>query len=276
MTLKYIASSGNQYVLNTNGSLVKSANFHAWEWGAIGTELQYGMRVSNFKREPATYTAVLVVYGPYTKRKAFLDALHEDFENDVRNKTPGRIVWSDWYIDGYVTKSTTAPDTAHTRTDNEIEIFCPYPFWIREQYKRFYRGDPLNDPDDFDYPYDYPYEYLMPIRTSARWLTKFPFSSEFLMTIYGAATNPKVTINGYPYQVNVTLDAGEYLIIDSRHNTITQYLTNGQTLNIFDLRDKANSVFEPIPGGTLTLTWSGAFGYDITLFNERSEPRWSS
>ena len=93
------------------------------------------------------------------------------------------------------------------------------------------------------------------------------------MTIFGEVGNPRVSVNGHPYQVNVDLAANEYLIIDSRKNTVTKYLANGTTLNVFDKRNKAQSVFEPIPGGTLRLTWPGTFGFDLTLYEERSEPR---
>lgn len=276
MILQYIASSGNKYDLNTNGSLVKSANFHTWEWGAIGTTLQYGMRVSDFKRDPAVYAASLVVHGPYAKRKKLLDDLHEEFENDIRNDNPGKIIWGDYYINCFITKSETAADKTFTRTDNNIEIFCPYPYWIRDNKKSFY---PLTAPGAetfLDYPYDYDYDYAFGEVGTAVWETGFPFPSAFELTIYGPATNPKVTIAGHPYQINVTLEDGEYLILNSKNNTITQYLLSGQQENVFDNRDKSNSVFEPIPGGDIDFIWSGAFGFDLTLYNERSEPRWLS
>ena len=47
----------------------------------------------------------------------------------------------------------------------------------------------------------------------------------------------------------------------------------GQKINAFDLRNKEESVFEQIPPGKLALDWSGTFGFDLTLYEERSEPR---
>lgn len=94
-----------------------------------------------------------------------------------------------------------------------------------------------------------------------------------MLTVYGPVENPRILVNGYPYQVNTTLYSNEYIAIDSRENTIIKTLANGQRVNIFDLRDKEQSVFEPMPGGDISFTWSGLFGFDLVLFNERSEPR---
>jgi hypothetical protein len=39
------------------------------------------------------------------------------------------------------------------------------------------------------------------------------------------------------------------------------------------MRNKAESVFEQIPAKSLSLSWPGTFGFDLTLYEERSEPR---
>ena len=273
MRLQYIASSGNTYDLITDGRLVRDANFHAWEWELIGTDLQFGRRISNIQKAPAAYSATLIAYGSRDARKAYLDALHEDFESDIRNKTPGRIVWGDYYIECFILKSETAPDEVQTWTDNKIEIYCPYPFWIKELKKSFLPQTSPAGQTFLDYQYDYTYDYYYGSPGIAIWQTDFPFTSEFMMMVYGPVENPRILVNGYPYQVNTTLYSNEYLIIDSRENTITKTLANGQRINIFDLRDKEQSVFEPMPGGDISFTWSGLFGFDLVIFNERSEPR---
>ena len=531
--LKYIASSGNVYNLKGDGIRTKTANYHKWNWGVNGTTLQYGIRVSDFKRDPATYETKLIMHGSYTQRKALLDALHDDFELDVRNMTLGRIVWGDYYIDCYILMSSTYPDENNVWTDNDLTIYCPYPFWIREEARSFYpqespgvvektvtgaevifddaiasmafrnaiinipyteggidsisikrtgknlipypylettrtangltftdNGDgtitvngtatattvfqikgrssgntlglevgteytisgcpnggsgstykvdilkysstayatdygngasftyseatandvvgqirivfytgatvsnlvfkPMirlaSDTDDtwekyylaetymiqfpetiyggtldvitgnleaiyssdgtvletpigyqvvttdisilpetnvistsvgeitidyyaitetyLDYPIGYEYDYYYGSPGLARWERNFPWGCEFRLTLYGPSINPQVTINGHPYLINDTLEASDYVVIDSRSNKVTKYLANGTTLNIFDLRGKVNSVFQQIPGGTLTMNWAGTWGFDLTLFEERSEPRW--
>ena len=71
-----------------------------------------------------------------------------------------------------------------------------------------------------------------------------------------------------------TLESGEYIVIDSAANTVIKYRTNGTTKDLFNDRGKLQSVFTPIPGGRITINWSGMFGFDITIYAERTEPRW--
>ena len=202
-----------------------------------------------------------------------IDALHEDFELDVRTKRPGRVIWGDYYIDCYISESSTEPDEADIWTDNKLNFYCPYPFWVKEETKEFFPKSVPAGQEYLDYPFDYMYDYFYGNPGIGTWQTDFPFESMFKLTVYGPVSDPRVQINGYPYQVFTTLAEGEYLVIDSRHNTITKYPSGGNPVNLFDNRDKTNSVFKAIPGGTLQFNWSGAFGFDLTLYKERSEPR---
>ena len=274
VNLQYIASSGNTYNLKGDGIRTKKANYHAWKWGVNGTNLQFGNRISDFTRKPAEYETRLILDGTYDARKQILEALHDDFELDVRNKTPGRVIWGDYYIECYITSSSTYPDGNNIWTDNDVTFYCPYPFWVKEDTKEFAVQEVPSGQTYLDYPFDYAYDYFYGNPGTAVWQTGFPFESKFRLTIYGAVNNPRVQINGYPYQVNDMLSEGEYLVIDSRNNTVIKHTESGQEINIFDYRDKVRSIFAPIPGGTLTFNWTGAFGFDLTLYEERSEPRW--
>ena len=55
----------------------------------------------------------------------------------------------------------------------------------------------------------------------------------------------------------------------------TKNLGNGTMQNIFEKRAKDKSIFEPIPSGSLAVNWNGEFGFDFTVFKERSVPKWS-
>lgn len=274
INLQYIASSGNTYNLKGDGIRTKKANYHAWKWGVNGTNLQFGNRISDFTRKPAEYETRLILDGTYNERKQILEALHDDFELDVRNKTPGKVIWGDYYIECYITSSSTYPDGNNVWTDNDVIFYCPYPFWVKEETKEFAVQEVPGGQTYLDYPYDYEYDYFYGNPGTAVWQTGFPFQSKFRLTIYGAVNNPRIQINGYPYQVNDMLSEGEYLVIDSRNNSVIKHTESGQEINVFDYRDKVRSIFEPIPGGNLTLNWTGAFGFDLTLYEERSEPRW--
>ena len=66
--ITYIASSGNRYNLTANGALHRTANYYNWTWDVVGTNLQYGVRVSDFSRKPAEYDAEIIVYGTPAER----------------------------------------------------------------------------------------------------------------------------------------------------------------------------------------------------------------
>lgn len=97
---------------------------------------------------------------------------------------------------------------------------------------------------------------------------------EEFMVIYGPCVNPKVLMNGYPYEVLTTLEKNEYLIINSSEQTIMKYLSNGTTANLFDVRGYDYSVFEKIPSGLISVNWSGDFGIDLYVFLKRKEAAW--
>ena len=124
--------------------------------------------------------------------------------------------------------------------------------------------------------YDYNYDYTMPYGGDVIWNVDHYAQCEFLMTVFGPCVDPRVVINGHPYQVYVTLDENEYLQIDSRPNanTVVKYAANGIQQDVYDMRAKQESVFEPITAGNVRVVWPGDFGFDLTLFCERSEPRW--
>lgn len=213
--------------------------------------------------------------GPIKQRKENLNRFFEIGERDILNETPGKLICGDHYIESYILSASTAPAEGTSWTEKTVRFFCPYPFWIKEETKQFFPQTESAPDEGLDYEYDYEYDYTGQKAGTASWNVNHFAKSEFRMTVYGPCVNPRVLINGYPYEVFDTLEAGEYLVIDSRKNTVMKFLANGTAKNIYDLRAKTQSIFEPIPSGNLDIAWSGAFGFDITLFLERGEPKWS-
>lgn len=269
--IKYIASSGNVYDLTTQDILHKNADYYDWAWKAEGAKKQFGSRVSRFSREAAQYTAELLLRGKPADLKKTVQALHNDFENDIRRMTPGRIVWGSYYIDCYINSSSVEHISFWTWLSNKIKIYAPYPFWIRED--KVVLSAAVESVSSFlDYPYDYPYDYTAPTIGEKIVKSDSPFTSEFVMVIYGAAVNPRIVINGHPYVLYTTIPAGAYAVVDSKQRTIMMYANDGTKTNVFDFRNKSDSIFEKIPAGNLTITWDASFGADITIFREKAEP----
>jgi hypothetical protein len=124
------------------------------------------------------------------------------------------------------------------------------------------------------YPYDYPYDYALPL-FSGDIVCDSIGSSGFRLLIYGEAVNPSVIIGGHIYAINGTVGKGETLLIDSQKKTITLTTATGSNINWFDKRGRNNYIFEPIPTGVNGVRWSGDFGFDLTVIEKRSEPKWT-
>lgn len=275
MILKYTNSQGKVFELISNGLYrVKTANFHSYAWTVQGVSQKYGIKVENFTKNPYEYNTTIVFKGADRVRKDAINRFHEAMAYDIIVKKPGKLQWREYYIECYITSSSTYPSEKSNQTINDLTILAPYPFWIQEISKTFAAKTQnflLTSPS---YPFDYPFDYELAGSGTALWDNNHYAPSHFKMIIYGPCVSPKVLVNGYPYQIFTELAATEYLIIDSRENTVIKYLTNGATENIYNSRQFEYSVFNKIPGGQVTVNWSGDFSFDIMLYLERSEPKW--
>ena len=95
------------------------------------------------------------------------------------------------------------------------------------------------------------------------------------MIIYGEITDPAIYIDGYEYSVTGHIGPREYLEIDSREKTVTLVQNNGTRVNWFSHRNKDNYIFKKMPAGESVVSWQGEYRFDIILFEERSEPKWT-
>ena len=77
------------------------------------------------------------------------------------------------------------------------------------------------------------------------------------------------------YQVFGTIRAGETLVVDSLAKTIMLSTVSGTRVNWFNNRNRENYIFEPIPAGQSNILYNGSFAFDLTVIEERSEPKWT-
>lgn len=125
-----------------------------------------------------------------------------------------------------------------------------------------------------DYPYDYAYDYALPLKGQNITCNSVG-ENAFKICIYGEADNPSIIIGEQTYTINGFIRKGESLLIDSLARTITLTTEKMQKVNWLDKRSRESYIFQPIPSGTLTVRWNGNFGFDLTVFEERSEPKWT-
>lgn len=277
MILQYVNSKGQIVDFTQFQTKIYKGNFHTSAWNFETIEQQFGVSIANVKKDPLILDMTVAIQG-FSKEET-LNNMFDIFETDIFNNTLGKLYWNDYYLNCFISSNSTEPSSTFFGAETTLQIYAPYPFWIKEIKKDFFGNVNEVTNTGLNYPYNYLYNYTPDPIGIAYWYVDHFASSNFNIIIYGPVVNPRVLINGYPYEVFVTLQENEYLIIDNTNNqnTITQYRNNGTTLNLFDNRGgktTGQSIFQPIPSGYLTLNWSGSFDFTIKLFIERGIPKW--
>ena len=252
---------------------------YEWDYETSDNVGRNGGRITEMKRGVATRNMSISVMG--NSREAYAEALDRYLritERDIRNLTPGRLYLGGNYLTCYLTASQydSAFDPGVTFSRKAVTLVSEYPFWRIEETTRYLPDDREEESAEYlDYPYDYTYDYLYDL-SGARQLVNDHFAaSDFQMTVYGPAVNPTVYIAGHKYMVATVLYDGDYMLIDSAEKTVSRAASDGRTENLFNYREKDSDLFEKIPPGNNTVVFNREFGFDITLYRERSEPEWS-
>lgn len=137
--------------------------------------------------------------------------------------------------------------------------------------------------DWLDLPHDLPYDVAAPPPPS---FLEVPGESggPVRIVVYGPAVDPYVSIGPNVYKVSCAVPAGGYLTIDPLSEPKRVYVTDSQGVET-DAYGKAelgggegsgSYVFERLPAGWHPVSWSGAFGFDLTVYEERGELPWTS
>ena len=257
-----------------NGVYLNQSDLRDYSWGFD----TINNRISRFYRGITSRKIPLVVYGKSgDEAVSVMNRLHELAEADIVEKIPGKIIVGDYYTIGYITGSVKSNYLIRRKYCKiELTLTSDDPAWYREQPYSFFHnmGNNMGMGGGADHPYDYPYDYALSLN-GRKIVCNSVGSSAFKLLIYGEATNPSVNINGHTYTVNGTVGKGETLLIDSMNKTITLTTAAGKKINWFDKRCREEYIFEPIPAGQSTVTWAGSFGFDLTVVEKRSEPKWT-
>ena len=234
-------------------------------------------RISRFYRGITKRKIPLVVVANTgDEANAARNRLHELADVDIAARKPGRVYVGDYYTRGYITASTKDRYNISQRFSKISIVFTSdNPAWFREQITAFRPSDDgLAGASGTDYPYDYSYDYALSL-VGQRINSPSINGSAFRIEIMGEITNPTIIIGDHVYSVEGQVGVNEVLTIDSLEKTIVLTTASGSRVNWFDRRNRDSYIFEPIPYGMNVVNWSGNFAFNLTLIDERSEPRWT-
>ena len=242
----------------------------AWELTSKNNRISGFKRVIVSKKLPVLIKAKTEAEG-YRLR----DRLFEVFEKDVLAEKHGEIIIGDYHMKCFVTASGKSEYLkAKSYMKNNLTVKTDMPYWVKETTTRFNYNASQATGTNMDYNRDFPSDYASNLINASLINSNF-VSSNFKMMIYGACSNPVVTIAGHNYAVNVSVAENEYLTINSIDQTIILTHSDGSTENCFNLRNRDSYIFEKIPAGVLTIASSANFKFDVVLLEERSEPKWA-
>lgn len=266
--LKYINHLEEEIVIGRDGVFTNESNLYSYRWK---------FENSNLISEAIPRKLELIILKDYEFRDKIIDI----FEKDVISGKSGKLYKNNYYLKCFVVGVNLKDyllDENFIRI--EIDIVPIYPKWIKNIEVSYRAGGKVVGMNEnqqkkkrnLDLKVDFPYDYSS--SSLKREIINSTYApANFLMSIYGKVNNPKITIGTNVYEVKVNLEVGEVLQIDSLNKTIKK-LSRGQEENIFHLRNREYYIFEKIKSGLNPIFWSGAFGFDIVVFEERSEPRW--
>ena len=219
-------------------------------------------------------TVSIDVFGKREEFTSNMEKLYRVISYDSEMGALGRLYVNDTFLPCQIIRTSKSGWKGYVYSEVELTFLAPELSWITEVKKSFYPQTIAKAADGLDFPFDFPFDFANEKRGSEVFEVDHIISSDFEMTIYGPCVNPRVLINGYPYEVLTTLEAGEYLIIDSSEQTVVKHLNNGLTSDLFDVRGYEYSIFEKIPCGMIRMNWTGDYGIDLVLYLKRREAAW--
>lgn len=235
-----------------------------------------GNKISGFYDTVSEIPFSINVYADSKEEyKSAANRFFEVTEYDVVNNKKGKLYYNGQYVECNLISNKKSDwfEQIGLHVAN-VNMVTDFPYWIHEMSKQFMPAIVPGIQDGLDFQFDYPFEFANNGPGTEKWFVDHYMPCDFEMTIYGPCIEPKIYVNRYPYQIHTILEEGEYLTIDSRRNSVIKYKRNGEIENIYNSRDFSYSVFKKMPCGLMYFDWNGMFGFDLTVFLERSEPKW--
>lgn len=263
---KFVGLENNVY-LNYN-----DLRDYSWSYDTINN------RISRFYKGISNRKIPLIVHCNSDEEAVEIkNRIHEIAEADVEALREGKIYIGNYYTKGYITASAKSDYLISKRLCKlDLTLTSENPDWYKETvyvYPKIYESGTIEF-KGLDYPYDYNYDYTL-MRDIEKIVCNSIRGNSFKILIFGYVENPTIIIGNHTYKIDGTVGKGEILQIDSLSKTITLTTESGVKVNWFDKRNRDSYIFEPIPSGINEVYWDGTFGFNLTVIEKRSEPKWT-
>lgn len=254
------------------GIYANSNDLHDFAWSTTSKN----NRITGFNRGIVAKTVPVVIKCISEEEGTRIrNMLFEYAEKDVLSMQYGKISIGDYYLKCYVTDSKKTDYLADKSLMKvSLGISTDLPYWIKETKNIFRPLKESKTGKNLDFNFDFPFDFYNGM-SNMTLLNEAITDADFEMIVYGKCENPEIMIDGQKYIVHCQLGSGEYLVINSLTKKIYKVKNDGEKVNQYHLQDTDWYIFQKISSGKHTVSWSGLFGFDITLFERRSEPKWT-
>lgn len=132
-------------------------------------------------------------------------------------------------------------------------------------------------PSNYGKKFDLRYGYRYGTGLSGNTINNTHYApAPMVITFFGPAAAPTITIDGVQYGADVQLTATDRLVIDQLKHQLYIESDTGVKTSAFNSRIKTSDVFAPIQTGAHTVVYSGDFSATVTMIYQRSELRWTA
>lgn len=275
MIIRYVNSEGVEVILNKEPYKVLMSDLTDYD----NVEVERNGKIACFTKEITERDLNIdIISNSKEATQELCNKLNEVFEKDIYNDVAGKIYINDYYMRCFIKSCKKSKRGNGVIRSYEYTLITDYPFWIKETPYQYLPENPISGGDSIltegvMFP-EFQFDFFRAKGDEILYNPSFA-DSNFILAIYGFVENPQIAIAGHPYRAETTIYEGERLVIDSLAHTVQKIGRLGEITNLYNARDKHYSVFKKIPPGMNTFQRSGGFGVDITLFDERSEPKWS-
>lgn len=253
----YTNHLGEVITFGSSPYFANSSDLRDYQWS-------YDETLTRFDRGTVTKTLEVIVVGTEEDANEKKDALYEIFEKDVLAMKKGTFQVGEYKMNAFVYGSKKTDYLSSQKLlIVQLSVVTDTPQWRTEKTFEF--------PQDPSSPVGNPY-LRRTISNDSLW------ECGFRLKFYGPAPSPAwVKIDGHMYSVDVFIDLDEYLEIvsDGTTKTITLYKSDDTTEDCFAKRYRSESVFAKISAGENIVECNNSFGFELTLLEERSEPKWT-
>ena len=280
----YYINSERQKIDFTKAPFIgeKSNDLLSYKWDYI-TQGQAVQKIVKFeKRMKEKKFHVLITADDERRYYGALEQFLQAVDVDINNLKMGRLYIGDYYLECYIFANSKPKRYLNTtKTLLECTAICERGNWQREFTFHFNTSGTHEENTQYAangiiYPYDYMYDFS-PTYGKNEIRSESYMDSDFEMVFRGAMDNPKIVIGGNTYEfIDCPIASDEKIIVNSKTKTALLYRNNGEIENVFPKRNREFNIYQKIKGDRNIVLLDDRYTVDVTLFYERSEPKWSS